>query len=714
MTTWLVRKTGNDQNGGTSKTVRSTVNDAVTNGTNTVTSVSNPWAAGDVGHGIYLSGLNVWRIITGFNSAGSIVVSGAVLGAGVGRTATVGGAFRSIRQPIDSGFAVVPIAAGDSIYIGAGVYREGTIAVSYSGSVGNPITIAGDVDGAVTGDAGEVQVTGWPISDHRVGNAGNLLTLAARSYVTIKNVYFHGGTSGNAITHTGAGVGCIFQDCLLMSSFQKCFSMTAVVDTNHNLLFDRCRIIGLDINDYTVQFTIPTSTVADYDVGVVFQNCLIWSVSGQPCHRIDGSGANTFKGGGIDLNNCTVIGGSLTIGNSTISTTIPCTVTNCLLIRAPFSANTTGQYIEDNNVYVGGGTPRSNVTAGTRSVMSQYAPLISWGHEHMWGGQPRPMFSPSPGSPLLGWSGIVGGGNAVPTVDLLGRPRPSGGQVLFSGTATAGAALTLTDSGQAWGTNVLVDRVVKIISGTGSGQVKRINANTATVLTVDGNWQTNPDATSAYRIYTMPLATGGMATSGSGTHILDSNAVWATDTWKGYFVEITAGTGSGQTRTVSTNSDTDITVTAAWTTNPDATSVYRIYRITSVDTPAIAVGAFERHDNVVREATVVDASTYAMALAGQSDVTISIPVDATSSTISIRTRFDAEHATTNRPRAVLLANAEIGVTTQTVTAVGAVDTWETLTFTAQTPSAKGIVQIRLEARSATGAGRAFFDTLSVT
>jgi len=41
VTTWLVRTTGNDNNGGTSKTVRSTGTDGVTaTGTNTLTSAS--------------------------------------------------------------------------------------------------------------------------------------------------------------------------------------------------------------------------------------------------------------------------------------------------------------------------------------------------------------------------------------------------------------------------------------------------------------------------------------------------------------------------------------------------------------------------------------------------------------------------------------------------------------------------------------------------
>lgn len=40
---------------------------------------------------------------------------------------------------------------------------------------------------------------------------------------------------------------------------------------------------------------------------------------------------------------------------------------------------------------------------------------------------------------------------------------------LDSGTATAGASTTLTDSGKSWTSNAYADQAVKIIGGTGAG-----------------------------------------------------------------------------------------------------------------------------------------------------------------------------------------------------------------------------------------------------
>lgn len=75
--------------------------------------------------------------------------------------------------------------------------------------------------------------------------------------------------------------------------------------------------------------------------------------------------------------------------------------------------------------------------------------------------------------------------------------------------ATAGAATTLTDGTASFIVNQYADHDIIITGGTGNGQRRRIASNTATVLTLaaavtgnarTGNWTTNPDATSTYKI----------------------------------------------------------------------------------------------------------------------------------------------------------------------------------------------------------------------
>ncbi len=75
-----------------------------------------------------------------------------------------------------------------------------------------------------------------------------------------------------------------------------------------------------------------------------------------------------------------------------------------------------------------------------------------------------------------------------------------GNVYLSSGTATSGGSATLTDTGKSWTVNALSDYVIEIYEGTGSGQEKSILSNTATIITVKGDWETQPDNTSKYRI----------------------------------------------------------------------------------------------------------------------------------------------------------------------------------------------------------------------
>ena len=68
----------------------------------------------------------------------------------------------------------------------------------------------------------------------------------------------------------------------------------------------------------------------------------------------------------------------------------------------------------------------------------------------------------------------------------------------------------------------------------------------------------------------------GTATAGGATTLTNSAKTWTTNQWSNYQVRITAGTGIGQVRSIASNTGTILTVSAAWTTNPDATSQYAI------------------------------------------------------------------------------------------------------------------------------------------
>jgi len=69
--------------------------------------------------------------------------------------------------------------------------------------------------------------------------------------------------------------------------------------------------------------------------------------------------------------------------------------------------------------------------------------------------------------------------------------------------------------------------------------------------------------------------TTGVISGGSLT-IGDNAQTWTADECKGLWVNIVSGTGKGQRRLIASNTQYILTVTTAWTTNPDATSVYAI------------------------------------------------------------------------------------------------------------------------------------------
>jgi hypothetical protein len=68
----------------------------------------------------------------------------------------------------------------------------------------------------------------------------------------------------------------------------------------------------------------------------------------------------------------------------------------------------------------------------------------------------------------------------------------------------------------------------------------------------------------------------GTATAGGASTLTNSAKTWTANQWTSYQVRITGGTGSGQIRTIASNTGTALTTSTAWTTTPDATSTYVI------------------------------------------------------------------------------------------------------------------------------------------
>jgi hypothetical protein len=196
----------------------------------------------------------------------------------------------------------------------------------------------------------------------------------------------------------------------------------------------------------------------------------------------------------------------------------------------------------------------------------------------------------------------------------------------FTQTATAGSVTTITTNRNI--VRSLTGRRIRVVAGAGMGYEGTIDKNTVgsnSLITVTPASAVAFDATTQFQVYSgslwffnagtvavgftvydlatnawtarsvtgLPTAWGtdgrltstlgsidafatGTATAGAASTLTDGARTWLTNQWANYQIRITAGTGKGQIRAIASNAATVITTSAAWTINPDATSVYAI------------------------------------------------------------------------------------------------------------------------------------------
>jgi hypothetical protein len=138
------------------------------------------------------------------------------------------------------------------------------------------------------------------------------------------------------------------------------------------------------------------------------------------------------------------------------------------------------------------------------------------------------------------------------------------------GRASSGTATTLVDTSKSWATNRWIGYTVRIFSGTARGRVETILSNSSNTLTFASG--ATPDATSYYVIEGFDA---GVVASGTTTTI-NTTKTWSVDRWKNYDVVITEGTGAGQSRSILSNTTSQLAVSKPFAVAPDATSKFSI------------------------------------------------------------------------------------------------------------------------------------------
>ena len=136
----------------------------------------------------------------------------------------------------------------------------------------------------------------------------------------------------------------------------------------------------------------------------------------------------------------------------------------------------------------------------------------------------------------------------------------------------------------------LVINQFRVYSGTGipASQYRLGSSSSGTRHKIDSTSYTtlafsrNSSGVLTARTLNLPTASG-TATSGAATTITDTSKAFTTNQWTGGTITLTGGTGSGQTRTITSNTATAITVSPAWAVNPAAGTTYTVTALVAFD-----------------------------------------------------------------------------------------------------------------------------------
>lgn len=279
----------------------------------------------------------------------------------------------------------IPVAAGDTVYVGPGTYRE-QLTIDVSGSSGSPITYIGDYTGEHTdGVGGVVRITG---SDNDQSATRQYCIYAfmntARKYREFEG-FLMDTTSSYSVYWYRLNDGVYFRKCWIEHAY------------NHedranyqNCLIRNYRYFSTATNNHVIENCIFPGDARSNSIGIETQNCT-----------------------GLVIKNCLIANYATGIvsGNGNIN------AYNNIILNCGIGLNKTGTgtFTEDfNNIYLCT-TARANVSVGSNSV--SYPPLFDarWFFELVKGGS---MLSPFD---LASYSQLVNlAGTSPTTTDMRG------------------------------------------------------------------------------------------------------------------------------------------------------------------------------------------------------------------------------------------------------------------------------------------------------
>lgn len=312
----------------------------------------------------------------------------------------------ALRKLTLNGVEDTPVVAGDTVYVGPGVYREMLVG-DVSGNLGNIITYIADVSGEHTDSVGGiVRVTGSD-NDQTVVRARGI-DVNEKDYRTFRGFYVD--TCSTAGIDINKCENVIIEDCVVF----HCPTGIAGSGTDSlNCTIRRCIIILQE--NYCIAFWDAATTD---DNGHLIENCILGMT---PTVAVE-----INRTGGITVRNCFIAGCYMGIRvNVALAIGQTITVNNCVLTSLEFgvSATAIGEIVENYNTFFMNNTDRANTNVGAQS--QAYTPIMLPPLLHSGVSQISGFKFPWWIGELSEWSQIAAiTGSNEPTEDLRGIARP--------------------------------------------------------------------------------------------------------------------------------------------------------------------------------------------------------------------------------------------------------------------------------------------------
>lgn len=352
--------------------------------------------------------------------------------ANAGTDSSPTGAWLTVEYGVDT------MSDGDVLYIAPGIWRD-VITIGVTASVetiikGDPLNTQRftDASGNLL-DSGPVIITNLLTND--VSNSTNTVVVDtnSKSNLTFENLWIEamaGGTAyGLAIGSSSTNIK--IKNCYLFCITAPAIYITIAAATNANIIIENSILYSGSLN--TIAY-IMTKHSSDYDCGCIVKNCCILAPGGYGIN-ISTTATNTNFGGGITVQNCTIIskdGGlrSSTVYNAAITYKI--NICNSMLLGGVGivqSAGAEGDAVIESYNLIACPVARTTVAIGSGSVAYSSNAIsrsvrLDMGQSLLFGFSPMMFLAPYSTSRTIGF-----GNNTTPApllLDLLNRIKPSG------------------------------------------------------------------------------------------------------------------------------------------------------------------------------------------------------------------------------------------------------------------------------------------------